>query len=191
MSYSDSDQDSFVVHGSPPPPPSPAEPSEPEVENIPSPREAKKAQPSGRGRGRGRGRGTVTGTGQRATTRRKKPPIVESEDDDDDDAAADGDYDAAADATGGEPAEEEEEEDTLNCSLVGIELYNFKSYRGHHIVGPFTDLTAIVGSNGSGYVNTLLPFLILFTPNTFSLLKHRQQIEPAGRHQLCALRPLQ
>jgi len=48
-------------------------------------------------------------------------------------------------------------EDTLplNCYLIGIELFNFKSYNGHHIIGPFTDLTAIIGSNGSGKSNLM------------------------------------
>lgn len=62
--------------------------------------------------------------------------------------------DVAAEAAGaGETSKSEST--TLNCQLVGIELFNFKSYRGHHIVGPFSNLTAIVGANGSGKSNLL------------------------------------
>ena len=31
-----------------------------------------------------------------------------------------------------------------------LELENFKSYKGHQIVGPFMKFTAIIGPNGSG-----------------------------------------
>ncbi len=31
-----------------------------------------------------------------------------------------------------------------------LELENFKSYRGHQIVGPFKKFTAVIGPNGSG-----------------------------------------
>ena len=31
-----------------------------------------------------------------------------------------------------------------------VELENFKSYRGRHVVGPFKDFTAVIGPNGSG-----------------------------------------
>ena len=43
----------------------------------------------------------------------------------------------------------------LNNFLLGIELYNFKSYHGRHIIGPFTTLTAIIGPNGSGKSNLM------------------------------------
>jgi structural maintenance of chromosome 1 len=34
--------------------------------------------------------------------------------------------------------------------LTSIELKNFKSFLGQHTIGPFLDLTAILGPNGSG-----------------------------------------
>ena len=34
--------------------------------------------------------------------------------------------------------------------LNSIELFNFKSFEGHHIVGPFLNFTSIVGPNGGG-----------------------------------------
>ncbi|KAI7730151.1 hypothetical protein M8C21_001439 [Ambrosia artemisiifolia] len=36
-----------------------------------------------------------------------------------------------------------------------IELENFKSYKGHQIIGPFHDFTAIIGPNGSGKSNLM------------------------------------
>ncbi|KAL4587005.1 hypothetical protein LXL04_011654 [Taraxacum kok-saghyz] len=36
-----------------------------------------------------------------------------------------------------------------------IELENFKSYKGHQVIGPFFDFTAIIGPNGSGKSNLL------------------------------------
>ena len=40
--------------------------------------------------------------------------------------------------------------DTQGMFLNSIELFNFKSFEGHHIVGPFLYFTAIVGPNGGG-----------------------------------------
>lgn len=34
--------------------------------------------------------------------------------------------------------------------LKYIEMENFKSYRGHVIVGPLKQFTAVIGPNGSG-----------------------------------------
>ena len=31
-----------------------------------------------------------------------------------------------------------------------IELYNFKSYGGRQVIGPFGDFTAVIGPNGAG-----------------------------------------
>ncbi|KAM0944955.1 putative structural maintenance of chromosomes protein [Dioscorea sansibarensis] len=36
-----------------------------------------------------------------------------------------------------------------------LELENFKSYKGHQIIGPFYDFTAIIGPNGSGKSNLM------------------------------------
>ena len=33
---------------------------------------------------------------------------------------------------------------------MSIELQNFKSFEGHHVIGPFLNLTAVVGPNGGG-----------------------------------------
>lgn len=34
--------------------------------------------------------------------------------------------------------------------LKCIEMDNFKSYRGHHMIGPLKNFTAVIGPNGSG-----------------------------------------
>jgi structural maintenance of chromosome 1 len=39
--------------------------------------------------------------------------------------------------------------------LDHLELFNFKSYGGHVVVGPFKDFTAIIGTNGSGKSNLM------------------------------------
>lgn len=39
--------------------------------------------------------------------------------------------------------------------LVRIELCDFKSYRGHHVIGPFTHFTSIIGPNGAGKSNLM------------------------------------
>ncbi|KIO31393.1 hypothetical protein M407DRAFT_14099 [Tulasnella calospora MUT 4182] len=36
-----------------------------------------------------------------------------------------------------------------------IEVSDFKSYRGHHVIGPFRDFTSIMGPNGSGKSNLM------------------------------------
>lgn len=37
--------------------------------------------------------------------------------------------------------------------LERLVLENFKSYKGKHIIGPFTHFTAIIGPNGCGMYN--------------------------------------
>ncbi|KAF3556335.1 hypothetical protein F2Q69_00015279 [Brassica cretica] len=37
----------------------------------------------------------------------------------------------------------------------GLEMENFKSYKGHQLVGPFKDFTAIIGPNGAGKSNLM------------------------------------
>ena len=37
--------------------------------------------------------------------------------------------------------------------LERLILENFKSYKGKHIIGPFTPFTAIIGPNGCGMYN--------------------------------------
>ena len=39
--------------------------------------------------------------------------------------------------------------------LERIELCDFKSYRGHHVIGPFTPFTSIIGPNGAGKSNLM------------------------------------
>ncbi|KAH7887101.1 RecF/RecN/SMC [Phlebopus sp. FC_14] len=39
--------------------------------------------------------------------------------------------------------------------LVRIELSNFKSYRGHQIIGPFKNFTSVIGPNGAGKSNLM------------------------------------
>ena len=36
-----------------------------------------------------------------------------------------------------------------------LEIENFKSYKGKHVVGPFSRFTAVVGPNGSGKSNIM------------------------------------
>lgn len=36
-----------------------------------------------------------------------------------------------------------------------LELENFKSYKGHQVIGPFYNFTAIIGPNGSGKSNLM------------------------------------
>jgi structural maintenance of chromosome 1 len=46
-------------------------------------------------------------------------------------------------------------ESLSNGGVVRLELENFKSYRGHVTIGPFSDFTCIIGPNGSGKSNTM------------------------------------
>ncbi|KLO14413.1 cohesin complex subunit psm1 [Schizopora paradoxa] len=39
--------------------------------------------------------------------------------------------------------------------LIQIELCDFKSYRGHHVIGPFSSFTSIIGPNGAGKSNLM------------------------------------
>ncbi|KAL5522775.1 hypothetical protein ACEPAG_8793 [Sanghuangporus baumii] len=39
--------------------------------------------------------------------------------------------------------------------LIRIELQDFKSYRGHHVIGPFAPFTSIIGPNGAGKSNLM------------------------------------
>eukprot|EP00249_Psilotum_nudum_P028273 c37084_g1_i1 orf=63-317(+) len=40
-------------------------------------------------------------------------------------------------------------------SIVRLELENFKSYKGHQVIGPFKNFTAIIGPNGAGKSNLM------------------------------------
>ena len=39
--------------------------------------------------------------------------------------------------------------------LARIELCDFKSYRGHQVIGPFKNFTSIIGPNGAGKSNLM------------------------------------
>ncbi|KAG2257972.1 hypothetical protein Bca52824_077266 [Brassica carinata] len=39
--------------------------------------------------------------------------------------------------------------------ILHLEMENFKSYKGHQLVGPFKDFTAIIGPNGAGKSNLM------------------------------------
>jgi len=39
--------------------------------------------------------------------------------------------------------------------LKSIELCDFKSYRGHQVIGPFTHFNSIIGPNGAGKSNLM------------------------------------
>jgi structural maintenance of chromosome 1 len=39
--------------------------------------------------------------------------------------------------------------------LVRIEVCDFKSYRGHQVIGPFSNFTSVIGPNGAGKSNLM------------------------------------
>lgn len=43
----------------------------------------------------------------------------------------------------------------VSGNIVRLEINNFKSYLGKHIIGPFTNFTCIIGPNGSGKSNLM------------------------------------
>ena len=47
------------------------------------------------------------------------------------------------------------EEASHSGRIVHIEVENFKSYKGHQVIGPFRDFTAVIGPNGSGKSNLM------------------------------------
>jgi hypothetical protein len=66
--------------------------------------------------------------------------------------------------------------------LAQIEVSNFKSYKGHQLIGPFHDFTSIIGPNGAG-----IPSI----PSSRPPIKHaltgaHREIESHGRHFVCA-----
>ena len=40
-------------------------------------------------------------------------------------------------------------------TLVRIEVCDFKSYRGHQVIGPFRNFTSVIGPNGAGKSNLM------------------------------------
>lgn len=81
--------------------------------------------------------------------------------------------------------EEDHEEDGANVTLTGgngggghkedvsflqyIEMENFKSYRGHVVVGPLKQFTAVIGPNGSGKSNFMDAISFVMGEKTSSL----------------------
>eukprot|EP00958_Prasinococcus_capsulatus_P004389 scaffold406_cov391-Prasinococcus_capsulatus_cf.AAC.18 len=45
--------------------------------------------------------------------------------------------------------------ESLQGRLVSLEVENFKSYKGHQLVGPFKNFTAVIGPNGAGKSNLM------------------------------------
>lgn len=43
----------------------------------------------------------------------------------------------------------------LDCWLDHLVVFNFKSYRGRHVIGPFKRLTGVIGPNGAGKSNLM------------------------------------
>lgn len=43
----------------------------------------------------------------------------------------------------------------MNLHIIRIEVENFKSYRGKHLIGPFTWFSSVIGPNGSGKSNVM------------------------------------
>jgi structural maintenance of chromosome 1 len=39
--------------------------------------------------------------------------------------------------------------------LIRIEVSDFKSYRGHQVIGPFSNFTSVIGPNGAGKSNLM------------------------------------
>jgi len=60
-----------------------------------------------------------------------------------------------------------------------LEVENFKSFRGHHIVGPFTGMTGVIGPNGCGKSNIVDALTFVFeienARNTHPISNSRQQ----------------
>lgn len=50
-----------------------------------------------------------------------------------------------------------------------LELFNFKSYGGHQVIGPFKDFTAVVGPNGAGKSNLMDAISFVFGLNARNL----------------------
>ncbi|KAM0688441.1 Structural maintenance of chromosomes protein 1 [Conglomerata obtusa] len=54
-------------------------------------------------------------------------------------------------------------------TITNIKLYNFKSYKGHHTIGPFDRFSCIVGPNGSGKSNIIDALCFAFATHTSNL----------------------
>lgn len=41
--------------------------------------------------------------------------------------------------------------------IVRLELDNFKSYKGHQVIGPFNNFSCVIGPNGAGTQMRFVP----------------------------------
>jgi structural maintenance of chromosome 1 len=53
--------------------------------------------------------------------------------------------------------------------LSALEVKNFKSYKGLHSIGPFSNFTAVIGPNGSGKSNLMDAISFVCGVNTVHL----------------------
>jgi structural maintenance of chromosome 1 len=67
--------------------------------------------------------------------------------------------------------------------LVQLELDNFKSYKGHQVIGPFSNFTAVIGPTGAGK-HVRRPSIAV--PRVLTALALRRQVQHHGRHLVCA-----
>ncbi|CAL2030458.1 unnamed protein product [Caenorhabditis brenneri] len=65
--------------------------------------------------------------------------------------------------------------------LHTLEIENFKSYKGKHVIGPFSRFTAIIGPNGSGKSNLMdaISFVLGERPNSLRVKKYNDLIHGA------------
>ncbi|CAI2311822.1 unnamed protein product [Caenorhabditis sp. 36 PRJEB53466] len=66
-------------------------------------------------------------------------------------------------------------------SLHTLEIENFKSYKGKHVIGPFSRFTAIIGPNGSGKSNLMdaISFVLGEKPSSLRVKKYADLIHGA------------
>jgi structural maintenance of chromosome 1 len=77
------------------------------------------------------------------------------------------------------------QEKQAQYSLKSIELFNFKSFEGHHVVGPFLPFTAIVGPNGGGKSNILdAVSFALVLKQILSKHKHISELTYREEHEI-------
>jgi structural maintenance of chromosome 1 len=89
----------------------------------------------------------------------RSTPLPPAHDDDDDDAYALAPGEGEDDDDRGAAADQEApflpELTTAQGRIDRLEVRDFKSYRGEHVIGPFRAFTAVVGPNGSGKSNLM------------------------------------
>lgn len=69
-------------------------------------------------------------------------------------------------------------------SLNRLEIHNFKSYKGTHVIGPLDRFSCIVGPNGSGKSNILDAIsFVLNVPNIYLRAKHLKNLIEYGSNE--------